>query len=127
MTVVQAPGLYDYWEMMRKHPRCVGGFIWVLADEGVKRTDKNGFIDNVGNFGADGIVGPHHEKEGSYYTVRQVWCPVQVMNRHIDATFDGKLQVENRYEFSESEQLPVCLPLRPVAHCRRYRNGDEGS
>ena len=92
-------GLYDYWEMMRKHPRCVGGFIWVLADEGVKRTDKNGFIDNVGNFGADGIVGPHHEKEGSYYTVRQVWCPVQVMNRHIDATFDGKLQVENRYDF----------------------------
>lgn len=88
-------GLYDYWEMMRKHPRCVGGFIWVLADEGVKRTVKNGFYqDNVGNFGADGIVGPHHEKEGSYYTVRQVWCPVQVMNRHIDATFDGKLQVE---------------------------------
>ena len=30
-------GLYDYWEMMRKHPRCIGGFLWVLADEGVKR------------------------------------------------------------------------------------------
>lgn len=92
-------GLYDYWEMMRKHPRCVGGFIWVLADEGVKRVDMNGFIDNVGNFGADGIVGPHHEKEGSYYTVKQVWCPVQVMNEEIDASFDGKLQVENRYDF----------------------------
>lgn len=92
-------GLYDYWEMMRKHPRCVGGFIWVLADEGVKRVDMNGFIDNVGNFGADGIVGPHHEKEGSYYTVKQVWCPVQVMNEKIDASFDGKLQVENRYDF----------------------------
>ena len=26
-------GLYDYWEMMRKHPRCIGGFLWVLADE----------------------------------------------------------------------------------------------
>ncbi len=28
-------GLYDYWEMMRKHPRCIGGFLWVLADEGI--------------------------------------------------------------------------------------------
>ena len=33
-------GLYDYWEMMRKHPRCIGGFLWVLADEGVKRVDR---------------------------------------------------------------------------------------
>lgn len=47
-------GLYDYWEMMRKHLRCSGGFLWVLADEGVKRVDMNGFIDNCGNYGADG-------------------------------------------------------------------------
>lgn len=91
-------GLYDYWEMMRKHPRCAGGFLWVLADEGVKRVDMDGIIDNVGNFGADGIVGPHHEKEGSYYTIKQVWSPVQVMNTP-DAEFDGVLHLENRYDF----------------------------
>lgn len=93
-------GLYDYWEMMRKFPRCAGGFLWVLADEGVKRVDRNGMIDNVGNFGADGIVGPHHEKEGSYYTIKQVWCPVQIANEKIDASFNGTLQVENRYDFT---------------------------
>ena len=92
-------GLYDYWEMMRKHPRCIGGFLWVLADEGVKRVDMDGFIDNQGNFGADGIVGPHHEKEGSYYTIEQLWSPVQVMNTAIDRNFDGKLSVENRYDY----------------------------
>lgn len=92
-------GLYDYWEMMRKHPRCIGGFLWVLADEGVKRVDMDGFIDNQGNFGADGIVGPHHEKEGSYYTIKQLWSPVQVMNTSIDRLFDGKLSVENRYDY----------------------------
>ena len=92
-------GLWDYWEMMRKHPRCIGGFLWVLADEGVKRVDMDGFIDNQGNFGADGIVGPHHEKEGSYYTVKQIWCPVQIMNTRIDADFDGTLYLENRYDF----------------------------
>ena len=92
-------GLYDYWEMMRKHPRCIGGFLWVLADEGVKRVDMDGFIDNQGNFGADGIVGLHHEKEGSYYTIKQLWSPVQVMNTAIDRNFDGKLSVENRYDY----------------------------
>ena len=92
-------GLYDYWEMMRKHPRCIGGFLWVLADEGVKRVDMDGFIDNQGNFGADGIVGPHHEKEGSYYTIKQLWSPVQIMDTSIDRQFDGKLSVENRYDY----------------------------
>lgn len=92
-------GLYDYWEMMRKHPRCAGGFLWVLADEGVKRVDMNGFIDNCGNYGADGIVGPHHEKEGSYYTIKQVWCPIQLMADSIGTQFDGKLAIENRYDF----------------------------
>lgn len=89
-------GLYDYWELMRSWPRCAGGFIWALVDEGVVRTDMNGMIDNVGNYGADGIVGPHREKEGSYYTVKQIWSPVQVS---MPAVFNGTLDVENRYDF----------------------------
>ena len=89
-------GLYDYWELMRSWPRCAGGFIWAYADEGVVRSDLNNMIDNVGNYGADGIVGPHHEKEGSYYTVKQVWSPVQIF---MPDNFNGTLNVENRYNF----------------------------
>ena len=92
-------GLYDYWEMMRKHPRCAGGFLWVLADEGVKRVDMNGFIDNQGNWGADGIVGPHHEKEGSFYTIKEIWNPVMIVEKAIDRNFNGILNIENRYDF----------------------------
>lgn len=93
-------GLYDYWEMMRKHPRCAGGFLWVLADEGVKRVDMDGFIDNCGNYGADGIVGPHHEKEGSYWTIKEVWCPIQILNKSFTSDFDGNIEIENRYDFT---------------------------
>lgn len=89
-------GLYDYWELMRTAPRCAGGFLWDLADEGVKRVDLGGIIDNVGNYAADGIVGPHHEKEGSYYTIKQVWSPVQLF---MPQNFNGILSVENRYDF----------------------------
>ena len=60
------------------NPRCAGGFLWDLMDQAVVRTDKNGILDPVGNFGSDGIVGPHMEKEGSFYTIREVWSPIQI-------------------------------------------------
>ena len=87
-------GLDDYWKMMYKHPRCAGGFLWALVDEGVKRVDMNGFIDNVGSYGCDGLVGPHYEQEGSYYTVKEIWCPVQI------AVENGIINIENRYDFT---------------------------
>jgi hypothetical protein len=47
-------------------------------DQGVVRTDLNGIVDCMGNFGSDGIVGPHMEKEGSFYTIREIWSPIQI-------------------------------------------------
>ncbi|NDW09713.1 glycoside hydrolase family 2 TIM barrel-domain containing protein [Dysgonomonas sp. 520] len=105
-------GLWDYWEVMRKHPRCAGGFIWMFADEGVVRTDQNNRIDNVGNYGADGIVGPHHEREGSFYTVKQVWSPVQIIDTMLPDNFDGTLQVENRYDFTNLKDCRFTWTLK---------------
>ncbi len=87
-------GLKDYWELMMSNPRCAGGFLWDLADQGVIRTDLDGLVDCVGNFGADGIVGPHFEREGSYYTIKQIWSPIQ-MTYGEDAIF-----IDNRYDFT---------------------------
>ena len=97
-------GLYDYWEIMRTNPRCAGGFLWAFVDEGVKRVDLNGMIDNRGNYGADGIVGPHHEKEGSFFAVKEIWSPIQVMNDKIDRNFDGNFVIENRYDFLNADE-----------------------
>jgi len=97
-------GLWDYWEMMRNHPRCAGAFLWVFADEGVVRTDQEGRIDNSGNYAADGIVGPHHEKEGSFFTVREVWSPVSIAKPNLNNDFTGKLEIENRYDFTSLDK-----------------------
>ena len=88
-------GLKDYWKLMMSNPRCAGGFLWDLMDQGVVRTDMNNIVDCMGNFGADGIVGPHMEKEGSFYTIREVWSPVQVL--YFDS---GAFTIQNCYNFT---------------------------
>jgi hypothetical protein len=93
-------GLYDYWELMWNTPRSAGGFLWVFADEGVVRSDKNGEIDTYGSAAPDGILGPHHEKEGSYFAIKEIWSPVKFEDRDITAEFDGKLDIENRYFYT---------------------------
>lgn len=118
-------GLWDYWEMMRKHPRCAGGFLWVLADEGVMRTDQDGRIDNVGNYGADGIVGPHHEREGSFYTVKQIWSPVQVMNTSLPDNFDGTFNIENRYDFTNLKDCKFKWVLKSLKGEEKVLNQGE--
>jgi hypothetical protein len=93
-------GLHDYWRAIVESPFGAGAFIWVLADEGLVRTDQNGRIDVFSTFGPDGIVGPQHEKEGSYYTVREIWSPVQLDPPDWKGGFDGRLRVHNHYNFT---------------------------
>lgn len=73
-------GLEDYWGMMMKSPLFAGGFIWVFADEGIKRPDT-GQIDVAGNQAPDGIVGPYREREGSFYTIKEIWSPTPVVRK----------------------------------------------
>ena len=108
-------GLEDYWKLMRSNPLSAGGFLWDFADEGVVRTDKKGAIDTDGNHGADGIVGPYREKEGSYYTVKEVWSPLWFEPVEITSEFDGKLTIENRFLFTNTSQCTFTYKLVYIA------------
>jgi len=94
-----AAGLDDYWKLMGEKPHAAGGFLWVWADEAVARSDDNGRLDARRDLAPDGIVGPHHEKEGSYNAIREIWSPVQVPLAALPADFAGSLPVRNRYDF----------------------------
>ena len=93
-------GLDDQWNFMLSKPLSAGAFLWVFADEGVERRDKNDSIDTNGNQGPDGILGPYHEKEGSFYTVKEIWSPVFFKTTEIGPDFNGKLEVSNRFLYS---------------------------
>lgn len=94
-------GLYDLWSRFRSNPRAAGGFLWVFSDEAVLRTDKEGTVyDGDGNNAPDGILGPHREKEGSFYTVKELWSPVQIEPLVINPQWDGKLFITNDYIYT---------------------------
>ncbi|MGC4233429.1 MAG: glycoside hydrolase family 2 TIM barrel-domain containing protein [Niabella sp.] len=97
-------GLEDYWQKMWNDPLCAGGFIWVYADEAVERRDRNDSLDTDGNHAPDGIVGPYLEKEGSYYTVKEIWSPVFFEQRYITPGFDGQFNIENRFIYTDLKE-----------------------
>ncbi|TSJ38842.1 glycoside hydrolase family 2 [Mucilaginibacter corticis] len=96
--------LEDFWDQMVTYPHLGGGFIWAFLDESVIRTDKNNTYDGTGNRAPDGILGPHREKEASFYTIKEIWSPVYIKPKPIDKTFNGKIEVENRYVFTKLSQ-----------------------
>jgi hypothetical protein len=112
----QGSGLDDFWSLMSKHPHGAGGFLWSFHDEGVARTDRNGEIDIQGNQAPDGILGPHREKEASYFAIKEIWSPVLIDKQYIPELFDGKLPIENRYIYTNLKKCTfkwklVSLPL----------------
>ncbi len=93
-------GLEDYWEKMWHNPLSAGGFLWDFADNAVVRRDLNDSLDTDKHRAADGILGPHFEKEGSYYAIKEIWSPVHFEHKEITPAFNGKLNLENRYHFT---------------------------
>lgn len=94
-------GLNEYWDAILKSKAGAGGFLWAFLDEDVKRVDKGGVLDSAGNQAPDGIVGPYREREGSFYTVKQIWSPIVVTASTRGA---GAYTVSNRYSFTNADQ-----------------------
>ena len=108
--------LYDYWTSWSRNPLFAGGFIWAFADEGVMRTDRDGVIDTDGGNAPDGIVGPHREKEGSWYAIRDVWSPIQIAPLAVRPDWNGRITITNNMLFSTLGEVNLqysvleCLP-----------------
>jgi hypothetical protein len=104
-------GLDDFWDLMWKRPTAAGGFLWVFSDEAIERTDKHGFLDSDGNHAPDGILGPYREKEGSFYTIKEIWSPVYFDEIYITEAFTGILKIENRYHYTNLNQCNFTYQL----------------
>ena len=99
-----ATSLADFWELHWHAKRSGGGFTWALLDEGVVRTDLNNIIDVNGVNAPDGVLGPHREKEGSFYAMRDIYSPVKIFMQSLPPAFNGSIEVENRYHFTNTSR-----------------------
>lgn len=99
-------GLEDYWQAIRTSAVGAGMILWVLADEGVVRTDLGGTIDTDGNHAPDGIVGPYGEPEPSMDAIRNLWSPVVVTADPIfDTSFDASIELLNDSHFTNLDTV----------------------
>ncbi len=112
-------GLDDWWNRMLQNPLAIGGFIWSFADEAIVREDQGGALDTAGNSAPDGVLGPYRDKEGSFYAIREIWSPVYFPLAELSrlpSSFNGQLHVENRYDFTNLNQLTFTWELRNFAN-----------
>lgn len=107
-------GLRDFWDRWMTNPMFAGGFIWVFCDEAPKRSDRGGVLDSDGSNAPDGVVGPHREKEGSFYAIRSQWSPIQIKPLLITEHFDGSFFVSNEYIYTN---LKDCRMTYEVLSC----------
>ncbi|HET6996585.1 MAG TPA: glycoside hydrolase family 2 TIM barrel-domain containing protein, partial [Chitinophagaceae bacterium] len=102
----------DFWELHWKSQRSAGGFIWAMIDESVVRTDLNNVLDANGLNANDGILGPHREKEGSFYALRKIFSPIKLLplrplTANLDqlpTDFSGLVGIENRFHFLNTNE-----------------------
>ena len=108
-------GLEDFWNNYKAHPLFVGGFMWDFCDNAVKRSDMGGILDSDGFNAPDGILGPYREKEGSYYTVRDIWAPIQVERFFVTPSFNGRFFVTNEYLYTTLDSCRMTYKLYAIA------------
>ncbi len=108
------PGeLTDYWEIIYKYPRLIGGCIWEWCDHAVEKTLPDGKVGYIyggdsgefphdGNFCCDGLVFPDRRPSTGLLEYKKVISPLKVTAIDIK---NGKFIFENLYDFSDLSEF----------------------
>lgn len=117
-------GLEDFWKRYSESPLFAGGFLWSFSDGAVLRSDWNGArrYDSKGSLAPDGILGPHRQKEGSFYTVKDIWSPIQFDPLRITDSFTGEFFIANHYLFSNLSTVKMRFKVYQIPEQMLYSN-----
>jgi len=97
----------EYMDVFEKYPNAVGGFIWDMIDQGLRKTSENGKqfwayggdfgdVPNDKNFCINGIVMPDRRPNPALFEVKKVYQNIIIIP--IDL-FTGKVNIYNKYNF----------------------------
>lgn len=88
-------GLDDYWAAIESSAFGAGLFVSSFSDEVLASSDAG-----AAPLGEPlGVVDGLRRAEPSLYTLREIWSPVQIETRELTPEFDGRLEVDNRFDF----------------------------
>ncbi len=108
------PGdLKDYWDVIYRYPKLMGGCVWEWVDHGIKTETEDGrsyfayggdFGDqpNDGNFCIDGLVSPDRLPHTGLLELQKVYAPVRIEAGDLRA---GKVKISNLYDFIDLSHL----------------------
>ncbi|MCK4285332.1 MAG: DUF4981 domain-containing protein, partial [Candidatus Lokiarchaeota archaeon] len=99
--------LQEYWDVFEKYPNALGGFIWDLVDQGLRKTSEDGkefwgyggdFGDqrNDSNFCINGIILPDRTPNPALYEVKKMYQNIKVIPVDL---LNGKVRILNKYNF----------------------------
>ncbi|MNZ24177.1 Evolved beta-galactosidase subunit alpha [compost metagenome] len=108
------PGdLKEYWDVIYKYPKLMGGCVWEWSDHGILTTSDKGihyfayggdFGDepNDGNFCIDGLVSPDRVPHTGLLELKKIIAPV--LFEAVDLA-KGVIRINNRYDFIDLSHL----------------------
>ncbi|MFL0249573.1 glycoside hydrolase family 2 TIM barrel-domain containing protein [Clostridium neuense] len=111
------PGdLKDYWDVIYKYPKLMGGCVWEWCDHGIKTETSDGeefyayggdFGDkpNDGNFCLDGLVYPDRKPHTGLLELKKVIAPVKVDAEDLKK---GTIKVTNLFDFIDLSDIALC-------------------
>ena len=97
--------LQEYWDVIDKHPRMQGGFIWDWVDQGLSVKDKNGraYIDHVNHIdganAGDGLVNPDRTPQPEINEVKHVYQYVKFTPKDTISPQSQSITLANEYDF----------------------------
>ncbi len=103
----------EYWNLIRKYPNLMGGFIWDWIDQGILKTDKNGkeFFAYGGDFGdkpndndfcINGVITADRKPKSQTFEAKYVMQPVEFTAVDLEK---GLIRIRNRYNFKNLSEL----------------------
>ncbi|HJA94234.1 MAG TPA: hypothetical protein H9717_14175 [Candidatus Eisenbergiella merdipullorum] len=111
------PGeLQDYWDLIYRYPRLIGGCVWEWCDHAVEKTlpdGKHGYIyggdsgefPHDGNFCCDGLVFPDRRVSTGLLEYKSVIQPLKVVCHDMDKR---EFDFTNRYDFTNLSERLFC-------------------
>ena len=107
--------LDEYWTLIRKHKRLIGGFVWDWVDQGLVKTTNNGeeyyayggdFGDTINdnNFCLNGIVTPDRQAKPAIWQCKKICQRVEISAINL---MKGLLRLKNWHHFTDlNEYIP---------------------